>query len=99
MAGSILTRRRVWPVRVLTPLAVATGAAWWFVPITMGNVSRLVWEWEKKVPRVAEVHFETRRRVEEGIGAVRRGVEEARGKVDEGVREAREVVEGWVRKQ
>ncbi|KAF8424926.1 apolipo protein O-domain-containing protein [Tirmania nivea] len=99
MSGSILTRRRVWPIRILTPAVVATGAAWWFIPITMRNISGLMWEWEKKVPMVAEKHLEARGKVEEGITEVRRAVEVSRMKVDEGVKEAREVVEGWVKKQ
>ncbi|RPB29100.1 hypothetical protein L211DRAFT_832974 [Terfezia boudieri ATCC MYA-4762] len=99
MSGSILTRRRAWPIRILTPVVVATGAAWWFIPITMRNISGLAWEWEKKVPAVAEKHLEVRGKVEEGIMEVRNAVEVSRKKVDEGVREAREVVEGWVKKQ
>ena len=78
---------------------VATGAAWWFIPITTRNISGLVWEWETRVPVVAEKHLEVRGKVEEGIMHVRRAVEASRKKVDEGVREAREVVEGWVKKQ
>jgi len=99
MSGSILTRRRAWPIRVLTPAMVATGAAWLFIPITMRNVSGLVWEWERKVPVVADKHLEVRGRVEEGVVEVKKAVEASRKKVDEGVREAREVVEGWVKNQ
>lgn len=99
MAASILTRRRIWPIRLLTPLLTATGAAWCFLPHTSRNVAHLVWEYERKVPAVAEAHMVIRKEVEDGMRKVREGVEYSKRSIDEGVREARETVEDWVKKQ
>jgi organizing structure protein 2 len=64
MAGSIVSRNRGIFLRSLSPLAFGTVAAWTLLPVTMRNVSDLVWEYEKKVPVVAEQHLALRERAE-----------------------------------
>ncbi|KAI9710480.1 MAG: hypothetical protein M1820_002616 [Bogoriella megaspora] len=98
MFGSILTRRSNILFRFSVPIAAGLAAGRVFVPITMGNVGALVWEYEKKVPVVAETHQRVQERVERFLVTGREhskmGVEMVKGKVGEGVG----VVEEWVRK-
>ncbi|KAL2827191.1 apolipo protein O-domain-containing protein [Aspergillus cavernicola] len=64
MAGSIVARNRGRFLRGTTPLAFGTIAAWSLLPVTMRNVSDLVWEYEKRVPAVADQHLRLRNRAE-----------------------------------
>ncbi|KAL4922887.1 apolipo protein O-domain-containing protein [Aspergillus aurantiobrunneus] len=64
MAGSIVARNRGRFLRGTTPLAFGTIAAWSLLPVTMRNVSDLVWEYEKRVPVVADQHLYLRERAE-----------------------------------
>lgn len=98
MAGSIVARNRNVLLRSATPLALGLGAAWVVIPVTMGNVSALVWEYEKKVPALADAHLRTREGIEKGVYMTRVHAELAQRKVYEGVRDAREAMEAWVRK-
>jgi organizing structure protein 2 len=98
MAGSIVARNRNVLLRGAAPLAIGLGAAWTVLPVTMGNVGALAWEYEKKVPAVADAHLRAREGVEKGVYMARVHAELAQRKVHEGVRDAREVLEAWVRK-
>ncbi|KAL5359382.1 apolipo protein O-domain-containing protein [Aspergillus floccosus] len=64
MAGSIVARNRGIFLRTLSPLAFGTVAAWTLLPVTMRNVSDLVWEYEKKVPALADNHLLLREKAE-----------------------------------
>lgn len=64
MAGSIVSRNRGIFLRAASPLAFGTVAAWSLVPVTMRNVSDLVWEYEKQVPALAEQHLFVREKGE-----------------------------------
>ncbi|KAJ5399656.1 Mitochondrial protein [Penicillium sp. CMV-2018d] len=64
MAGSIVSRNRGIFLRTASPLAFGTAAAYTLLPVTMRNVGDLVWEYEKKVPAVAEKHLAVRERAE-----------------------------------
>ncbi|RMJ22621.1 Mitochondrial protein [Aspergillus sp. HF37] len=64
MAGSIVSRNRGIFLRAASPLAFGTVAAWSLVPVTMRNVSDLVWEYEKQVPALAEQHLLVREKGE-----------------------------------
>ncbi|EAU33148.1 conserved hypothetical protein [Aspergillus terreus NIH2624] len=64
MAGSIVARNRGIVLRTLSPLAFGTVAAWTLLPVTMRNVSDLVWEYEKKVPALADNHLLLREKAE-----------------------------------
>ncbi|KAA8644474.1 MICOS complex subunit MIC26/MIC27 [Aspergillus tanneri] len=64
MAGSIVSRNRGILLRTASPLAFGTVAAWTLLPVTMRNVSDLVWEYEKKVPALAEQHLRIREKAE-----------------------------------
>ncbi|KAK4226143.1 micos subunit MIC26 [Podospora fimiseda] len=98
MAGSIISRNRNVILRGATPLALGLGAAWTVLPITMGNVSELVWKYEQKVPAVADAHLKTREGIEKGIYFAKVHADLAQRKVHEGVTEVREAVEGWIKK-
>ncbi|CAG8348173.1 unnamed protein product [Penicillium salamii] len=64
MAGSIVSRNRGIFLRTASPLAFGTAAAYSLLPVTMRNVGDLVWEYEKKVPAVADQHLAVRERAE-----------------------------------
>ncbi|KAK3951786.1 apolipo protein O-domain-containing protein [Pseudoneurospora amorphoporcata] len=98
MAGSIVARNRGIVLRGATPLALGLGAAWAVLPVTMNNVSALVWKYEQKFPAVANAHIRTREGIEKGIHMAKVHAEIAQHKVDEAVTGVRETVEGWVRK-
>lgn len=98
MAGSIAARRRMLPVRAVVPLAMAVGAGWYFLPETSTNVGALLWEWEKKVPKVAENHLLVRGKAEEAWRVAEKTVRDGRNEVDEAVKKGRRTVEGWVGK-
>ena len=80
------------------PAAVGLGVAWAVLPVTMRNVGELVWEWERRVPVLAEGHMRVRGAVEEGVrlgGERGRGIREWAVELVEGGREG---IVGWVRK-
>lgn len=98
MAGSIISRNRNILIRGTFPVAVGVAAGWYLLPVTMRNVGDLAWEYEKRVPGVAEGHAMVGGFAREAWrqtvvnGAVAK--EWAERKVGEG----REGVEGWVKK-
>ncbi|KAK3984152.1 micos subunit MIC26 [Cladorrhinum sp. PSN332] len=98
MAGSIIARNRNILLRGATPLALGLGAAWTVLPVTMGNVSELVWKYEQKVPAIADAHIKTREGIEQGVYFAKVHADLAQRKVHEGVTEVREAVEGWIKK-
>jgi organizing structure protein 2 len=98
MAGSIVTRNRNIFVRGAIPLAVGIGAGWVVLPVTMGNVSELIWKYEQKIPALADAHLRTRSSIQKAWYMTRVHTEQAVRIVDEKVGEGREAVEGWVRK-
>ena len=98
MAGSIVTRNRNVVFRAAGPLALGVGAAWTVLPVTMGNVSDLAWQYEQRFPAVADAHRRTREGVEGGWRSAKAQGDFAVRKVDETVSEARQAVESWVKK-
>ncbi|CUS07999.1 unnamed protein product [Tuber aestivum] len=98
MAGSIIARNRMFPIRALTPVLIGIGAGRYFLPETTRNVGNLVWEWEKMVPRVAERHLLVQHGIEEAVRASGKAVRDGRKVVDENVSRGRSIVEGWVKK-
>ena len=98
MASGIVVRRRMWPVRALTPVLVAVGAGWAVVPELTRNVGGLVWEGEKLVPGVAEAHLKAREEAEGAIEKVELHVGMAQAWVDEKRKVVKDVVESLVKK-
>ncbi|KAL2257724.1 hypothetical protein VTK26DRAFT_9259 [Humicola hyalothermophila] len=98
MAGSIVARNRGVLLRAATPLALGLGAAWTVLPVTMGNVGALVWEYEKRVPAVADAHLRAREGVERALYLSQAHAQMVESKIQDGVRSAREALEEWVRK-
>lgn len=98
MAGSIVTRNRGFILRSASPLAFGTVAAWTLLPVTMRNVSDLVWEYEKRVPAVAESHLLLREKAEHiwHTGIAHSGM--ARTMMEEKIGEGRKKLEELVRK-
>lgn len=98
MGSSILVRNRNILLRASVPLAVGIGAGYYFIPVTMGNVSELVWKYEKKYPVLADTHLRVRDRVttfvQTGLAHTKMSV----GMIEDKVTDARENVESWVSK-
>lgn len=97
MAGSIVSRNRNVALRVAAPVALGLGAAWTFIPVTMGNVSELAGRYERRFPAIADAHARARDGVETGWRFAKVHSDLAVQKVDETVSDAREIVEGWIK--
>lgn len=97
MAGSILTRNRNILLRSTVPLALGIGASWAVLPVTSRNVADLAWEYEKRVPVIAESHIRLRESIEKSVSFARVHGQVGVQYVDEKVTDAREAVEGWVK--
>jgi len=98
MTGSIVTRNRNIALRAALPLAVGIGAGWVVLPVTMRNVSELLWTYEKKFPVIADSHLRTREGIEKAVRMAKIHTQQAVNIVDEKVTKGREAVEGWVKK-
>ncbi|PGH05187.1 hypothetical protein GX51_03086 [Blastomyces parvus] len=98
MAGSIVSRNRGIFLRATTPLAVGTVAAWTLLPVTMQNVSDLLFEYEKKIPGVAEQHVRIRTTAEEAWYTAKAHSAHTRGLLESKIGQGREKLEEWVRK-
>lgn len=98
MAGSIMSRNRNILLRASFPLALGIGAGWVVLPVTMGNVSELLWTYEKRFPAVADAHLRTREGVQRAWSMTKIHAELGKSYVDDKVTSARDVVEDWVKK-
>ncbi|KAL4810899.1 apolipo protein O-domain-containing protein [Aspergillus unguis] len=98
MAGSIVARNRGRFLRGTTPLVFGTIAAWSLLPVTMQNVSDLVWQYEKRFPVVADQHLYLRERAEQiwTTGVAHSGM--ARSMMEEKIGDARKKLEEVVSK-
>lgn len=97
MAGSIVTRNRNVLLRVSAPLAFGVGAGWSVLPVTMRNVSDLAWQYERRMPVVAESHLRLRESIEKGFSFARVHSRLGVRMVEDKVTDVRETVEGWVK--
>ncbi|KAJ2965791.1 hypothetical protein NUW58_g10820 [Xylaria curta] len=59
-----MSRNRNILLRASLPIALGIGAGWLVIPVTMGNVSDLLWTYEKRFPAVASTHQRTREGIE-----------------------------------
>ena len=98
MTGSIISRNRNIVLRGVVPLAVGIGAGWIVLPITMRNISELLWKYEEKFPAIADGHLRTRKSIQRAWEMTRVHTQAAVSTVDEKIGESREAIEGWVRK-
>ncbi|KAI0863070.1 apolipo protein O-domain-containing protein [Xylaria cubensis] len=98
MAGSIMSRNRNILLRASLPLALGIGAGWLVIPITMGNVSELLWTYEQRFPAVANTHIRTREGIQRAWYMTKIHAELGKSYVDDKVSDARDVVEDWVKK-
>jgi len=98
MAASIVSRNRGIILRASLPLAVGIGAAWVVLPITMRNISDLVWVYEEKFPAVRDTHLRTRESVVRGIEMTKLHSALAGQWIEDKVGGMREELEGWVKK-
>lgn len=98
MTGSIISRNRNIVLRGVMPLAVGIGTAWVVLPVTMRNVSDLLWKYEEKFPAIADGHLRTRQSIQRAWEMTKVHSQAARTFIDEKVGEGRDAVEGWVRK-
>jgi len=77
---------------------VGIGAGWVVLPITMRNVSDLLWKYEQKFPAVADGHLRTRAGIEKAWHMARVHTQQAVNIVDDKVTGARQTAEDWVKK-
>jgi organizing structure protein 2 len=98
MTGSIVSRNRNILLRATVPLAVGIGAGWVVLPVTMRNVSNLLWKYEQRFPAIADGHIRTREGIEKAWRMARIHTQQAVNIVDDKVSSGREAVEGWVKK-
>ena len=98
MTGSIVSRNRNILLRATLPLAVGIGAGWVVLPVTMRNVSDLLWKYEQRFPAIADGHIRTREGIEKAWRMARIHTQQAVNIVDDKVSSGREAVEGWVKK-
>jgi organizing structure protein 2 len=98
MTGSIISKNRNIVLRGVVPLAVGIGAGWVVLPITMRNISDLLWKYEEKFPVIADGHLRTRESIQRAWEMTRVHTRAAVANVDEKIGEGREAVEGWIRK-
>ncbi|KAI0195945.1 apolipo protein O-domain-containing protein [Astrocystis sublimbata] len=98
MAGSIVSRNRNILVRASLPLALGVGAGWLVIPVTMTNVSDLLWKYEKRFPAVADAHLRTREGIERAWHMTKLHTELGKTYVEDKVHDARDSVEDWVKK-
>ncbi|KAI8632184.1 putative mitochondrial protein [Xylariaceae sp. FL1651] len=98
MAGSIVARNRNIVLRASLPLALGIGAGWLVIPVTMGNVSDLLWTYEKRFPAVADAHLRTREGIQHAWHMTKLHADLGKSYVDEKVSDARDTVESWVKK-
>ena len=97
MAGSIITRRSNILLRATVPLAVGVGAGWTVIPVTMGNVSNLIWTYEKKFPAVANAHLQTRDRLVHAWQTAKAHTAGTKAVMEDKVGSARNSIEDWVK--
>ena len=98
MTGSIVSRNRNILLRATVPFAVGIGAGWVVLPVTMRNISDLLWKYEQRFPAVADGHIRTREGIEKAWRMARIHTQQAVNIVDDKVSSGREAVEGWVKK-
>jgi MICOS complex subunit MIC26 len=98
LAGSIVTRNRNILLRATFPLGVGVVAGWTLIPVTMRNVGDLMWEYEKRVPVVADSHLQVRAFGEDAWRRLRESGRVVADKVDSSTGEGRKMIEGWVEK-
>jgi organizing structure protein 2 len=98
MTGSIISRNRNIVLRGVVPLAVGIGVGWIVLPITMRNISDLLWKYEERFPVIADSHLRTRQSIQRAWEMTRVHTKAAAEFIDEKVGEGREAVEGWVKK-
>lgn len=98
MTGSIVSRNRNIVLRAAVPLAVGIGAGWVVLPVTMRNVSDLIWKYEQRFPALADGHVRTREGIDKAWRMARIHTQQAVNIVDEKVTAGREAAEGWVKK-
>ena len=98
MTGSIVSRNRNILLRASVPFAVGIGAGWVVLPVTMRNVSDLLWKYEQRFPAIADGHIRTREGIEKAWRMARIHTQQAVTIVDDKVSSGREAIEGWVKK-
>lgn len=98
MTGSIISRNRNIILRAAVPFAVGVGAGWVVLPVTMRNVSDLLWKYEQRFPAVADGHIRTRESIEKAWRMARVHTKQAVDIVDDKIGSSRGAVEDWVKK-
>ena len=98
MAGSVVSRNRHILLRTSAPVLLGVVAAKTFIPVTTKNVGDLVWEWEKKVPAVADAHTSIAHGIDKGVYLTKTHVDLGKTWMEDKINGARDSIEGWVKK-
>ncbi|KAI9673946.1 MAG: hypothetical protein M1817_002152 [Caeruleum heppii] len=98
LTGSIISRNRNILLRATVPVALGVGAGWVVIPLTMRNVSDLLWTYEERVPVISENHLRVRGAVQEMMRAAKARKDDTLRFVDEKVQDGRTSMEDWVKK-
>ncbi|EFX04225.1 hypothetical protein CMQ_1153 [Grosmannia clavigera kw1407] len=98
MAGSIVTRRSNILLRATVPLAFGVSAGWGLLPVTMRNCADLLWQYEERVPVIAQAHLQTRAAIERSVYFAKLHAQVSKNYADDKVHAVRETVEDWVKK-
>ena len=98
LAGSIVSRNRGIFLRATVPFAVGITAGWMLIPVTMRNTSDLIWEYEKRVPVIADSHAFVGGFARQAWKEMRERGKIVAEKADNAAVNARQGVEGWVEK-
>jgi organizing structure protein 2 len=98
MTGSIISRNRNILLRASLPLALGIGAGWVVIPVTMGNVSDLLWTYEQRFPAIADTHVRTREGIQRAWHMTKVHADLGKSYVEDKVSDVRDTVEDWVKK-
>lgn len=93
LTGSIVSRRRNIALRALTPIVFGVSAFAYFMPGTFKNTRNLTWQYEQKVPQLAQVHENTQKQLASWVKEAGNAADSADKSLQSGVRQAREFVE------
>ncbi|OLL25400.1 hypothetical protein NEOLI_001224 [Neolecta irregularis DAH-3] len=93
MAGSILSRNRLFPVRLAMPILTSIGAAIYFLPQTSRNIGALLLKIERKIPKLEKVHNQIHNQLLEAVEYAERTKEQGQRTIEESVYRSRKFVE------
>lgn len=92
LSGSVMARRHNFLVRATLPLIIGAGAFRYFLPETFQNTRGLVWSWEKKSPRLAEVHINAEKQADNLVKGAENLWIQSQESLENGVHQTRQFI-------